>query len=69
MPSHIIHLAIASDILKKIKVNKKDFIFGNILPDTLNGYMISNVRKADHSLSHYTGNENISGGGYTFTKS
>lgn len=40
MPSHGTHIAIANEICKRIKMGKNDFIFGNILPDILNGFII-----------------------------
>ena len=33
MPSSIIHLCVAKEVAKQIKVNKEEFLYGNILPD------------------------------------
>lgn len=33
MPSSIIHLCVAKEVAKQIKVNKEEFFYGNILPD------------------------------------
>lgn len=55
MPSWGIHLATTKKILEKINIeNKNDFIFGNILPDILNGYLIKDVSNiVSHSDTHY----------------
>ena len=43
MPSWGIHLATAKRIYEYLKVDKNSFLFGNILPDVNNGYLIKNV--------------------------
>lgn len=55
MPSWGIHLATTKKILEKINIeNKNDFIFGNILPDILNGYLIKDVSNiVSHKDTHY----------------
>ena len=53
MPSYVVHLSVANDIREKIKVNKNDFIFGNILPDVFNGYMVKDMKIEDHKKTHY----------------
>lgn len=55
MPSWGIHLATTKKILEKINIeNKNDFIFGNILPDILNGYLIKDVSNiVSHRDTHY----------------
>lgn len=55
MPSWGIHLATAKKVLEKIEISEKnDFIFGNVLPDIENGYLIkepSNI--VNHKVTHY----------------
>lgn len=55
MPSWGIHLATAKKIIDRVDIeNKNDFIFGNILPDILNGYLIKDVSNiVKHSDAHY----------------
>ncbi len=55
MPSWGIHLATTKKILEKINIeDKNDFIFGNILPDILNGYLIKDVSNiVSHKYTHY----------------
>lgn len=49
MPSWSIHLKVASELSKKIKVDKDKFLFGSLLPDTDKGC------KLDRFHSHYYG--------------
>lgn len=52
MPSWAIHLAVATQLNKKIKLNEQNkniFLLGNILPDILNGYVIKNI---SHIVPH-----------------
>lgn len=55
MPAWGIHLATTKKLLEKINIkDKNDFIFGNILPDILNGYLIKDVSNiVTHKDSHY----------------
>lgn len=55
MPAWGIHLATIKKLLEKINIkDKNDFIFGNILPDILNGYLIKDVSNiVTHKDSHY----------------
>ncbi len=55
MPAWGVHLATARNILEKVNIkNQNDFIFGNILPDILNGYLIKNVSNiVIHRDAHY----------------
>lgn len=55
MPAWGIHLATTKKLLEKIDIkDKNDFIFGNILPDILNGYLIKDVSNiVTHKDSHY----------------
>ena len=55
MPSWGIHLATTKNILEKLNIeDRNDFIFGNILPDILNGYLIKDVSNiVSHRDTHY----------------
>ncbi len=55
MPAWGIHLATTKKLLEKINIkDKNDFIFGNILPDILNGYLIKDVSNiVTHKDSHF----------------
>ncbi len=53
MPSWGIHIALASKLNQKLNLGDS-FIVGNILPDTLNGFMVENIsHKLSHSKTHY----------------
>ncbi len=55
MPSWGIHLATTKNILEKLNIeDRNDFVFGNILPDILNGYLIKDVSNiVSHRDTHY----------------
>ena len=55
MPAWGVHLVTVNEILKRINIDEKnDFIFGNILPDILNGYLVKNPSNiVSHLVSHY----------------
>lgn len=55
MPSWGIHLATTKKILENINIKEKnDFIFGNILPDIPNGYLIKDISNiVNHRDTHY----------------
>lgn len=44
MPSSIIHLCVAKEVAKQIKVNKEEFLYGNILPDQA---IVKNYKEKD----------------------
>ena len=58
MPSWGIHLEIANKLAKKLNLegmDKNNFIFGNILPDINNGYVIPNVKIViPHEMTHFS---------------
>lgn len=57
MPSWKIHSKIASDLIKELKVNKKYFMIGNLLPDQ-DEYSIPNIDKSiDRSITHFISKE------------
>jgi len=65
MPSWGIHLAIAKKINPYLNINKNAYIFGNILPDINNGYVIKEVsKKIKHEKTHYKNKENKKAKGY-----
>ena len=57
MPSWAIHLAEAKKVSKNLNFNDKDkniFLFGNIVPDILNGYVVDKIsHKVSHDETHY----------------
>ena len=55
MPSWGVHLGAAKKILEIVNIQEKnDFIFGNILPDIQNGYVIKDTSKiVKHRDTHY----------------
>ncbi len=55
MPSWKLHLAVATEVLKKIQFeNENEFLFGNVLPD-INGYLNSDLSFIlPHATTHYT---------------
>lgn len=56
MPAWNIHLALAH----KLKPNNDDFALGNILPDVLDGYLITPSHITDKNQSHFRLNKQIS---------
>lgn len=62
MPSWTTHLVVANKVVQKLKVEKNEFIFANIMPDILEGYTIKNISKTmDYYSTHYTKYTNING--------
>ena len=59
MPSWGIHLEIANLLIKRISnIDKNLFIFGNILPDINNGYVIKEIsHNIKHKITHYEENK------------
>lgn len=55
MPRWGVHLVIANKILeKKTNIDKNSFLFGNILPDLQDGYLIPDVSNiVTHSILFY----------------
>lgn len=55
MPSWGVHLAIANKIIKqKNNISKNEFLFGSILPDLQDGYLVLDVSNiTDHEENHY----------------
>ena len=63
MPSWGIHLEIANRVYKKIgNIDKNLFMFGNVMPDINNGYVIKDVNKIiSHKITHYDGEKDFKG--------
>lgn len=63
MPSWGIHLEIANRVSRKLEnVNKNLFMFGNVIPDINNGYVIKDVSKIiAHKITHYDGEKDFKG--------
>ena len=60
MPGWMMHLATANEISKQLQVDKNSFLFGNILPDVYNGYIVPNLsHKIEHKISHYDTKQKI----------
>lgn len=54
MPNWGEHLLIGNKILKKIKTEENLFLFGNILPDVQDGYLVKGISNIQpHQLNHY----------------
>lgn len=61
MPNWGEHLLIANKILKKVKIDENLFLFGNILPDVQNGFLVKDISNiVSHKVSHYYLNEKYS---------
>ena len=59
MPSWKIHSKIGSDILKQIKVNRKYFMIGNLIPDQ-DKYNIGDLRvNVSRVITHYVSEEDL----------
>lgn len=59
MPSWKIHSKIANDLYKQLKVNKKYFMIGNLLPDQ-DKYNIPNIDKSvNRIITHFISSEDL----------
>ena len=64
MPTWGVHLAIANKILdKKLNINKNEFLFGNILPDLQDGFLVEDV---SNIVNHHENHFNYSNGKATY---
>lgn len=60
MPGWAIHTIIANKLSEKINIDKNSFIFGNIVPDINNGYVVDNIGEIiSHMDTHFTKEEDI----------
>ena len=54
MPNWGEHLLIANKILEKVKIDENLFLFGNILPDVQDGYLVKGISNIQpHKKNHY----------------
>ena len=54
MPNWGEHLLIANKILKKVKIDENLFLFGNILPDVQDGFLVKGISNIQpHNINHY----------------
>ena len=68
MPSWITHLVTANRLCEKLDIkDKNSFLFGNIMPDILNNYIVkkTNIHK-DYEITHFTRDVVINGVEYDF---
>lgn len=68
MPSWITHLVTANKLFDRLDINDKNsFLFGNIMPDILNNYIVkdTNVHR-DYEITHFTAPLVINGIKYEF---
>lgn len=68
MPSWITHLATSHQLLKQLPVQDKNaFVFGNIMPDILNNYLVKETSNhKDYEITHFTDIVTIHGISYQF---
>ena len=60
MPAWRLHLKIASEVSKHIKLDKNEFLIGNLLPNYCCGEIIKNIPNIiDHDKAHFLKKENI----------
>ena len=63
MPSWGIHLGVANKLSQKIEnIDKNLFMFGNLVPDINNGYVVKSISKiVSHKITHYDGEKDFKG--------
>ena len=68
MPSWITHLVTANRVLDKIEIkDKNSFLFGNIMPDILNNYIVKETNAhREYNITHFTQDVIINGIEYEF---
>ena len=58
MPNWKIHIEVSKRLRKKLNYNDQDyelFVFGSIVPDINNGYLLKDVSKViDHKITHFS---------------
>lgn len=60
MPAWETHIVTANILIRKIKAKKDEFIFGNVMPDILNGHLVKDISKIQsYKYTHYTYEANI----------
>lgn len=68
MPSWIMHLVTGNEICEKLDIkDKNSFLFGNIMPDILNNYIVKATNKhKEYETTHFTDDIDINGIKYGF---
>lgn len=68
MPSWVTHLVTANKVCEKLDIkDKNSFLFGNIMPDILNNYIIKKTSShVDYEITHFTNDVIINGIKYAF---
>lgn len=68
MPSWVTHLVTANKICEKLDIkDKNSFLFGNIMPDILNNYIVKNTNThKKYEITHFTDDIVINGIKYAF---
>ncbi|MBR6504196.1 MAG: zinc dependent phospholipase C family protein [Clostridia bacterium] len=68
MPSWVTHLVTANKISEKLDIkDKNSFLFGNIMPDILNNYIVKNTNThKKYEITHFTDDIVINGIKYAF---
>lgn len=64
MPSWITHIATAKEVAKRINIKENklgEFVFGNIMPDILEGHQISVKNTLSYYITHFAKKINING--------
>ena len=63
MPSWGIHLGVANKLSNNIKnIDRNLFMFGNVVPDINNGYVVKDISKIiSHKITHYDGEVDFKG--------
>ena len=56
MPSWITHLATANKLCEKINIeDKNSFLFGNVMPDILNNYIVKETKEhKEYEITHFS---------------
>lgn len=63
MPSWITHFVTVNKICERVKIeNKNDFLFGNVMPDILNNYIVKNTSvHKNYDETHFRYKANLNG--------
>lgn len=61
MPSWITHFVVASRVNEKLKLPQNTFLFGNIMPDILEGYTVKKISQIADYSTHYPDTVKING--------
>lgn len=60
MPSWTIHIKVARTINKKLKLDENSFLFGNVMPDVLSGFIVKETSTTiSPAISHYRSPEGV----------